>query len=118
MPLCLRQLLFDLVACLGSQSSPLSFCPLTLVPKTLSHLSHDIDNDQGQPFIPRVSQIRNSVCGHLGRRPSRPGSRVTVEVLVKENEVAPVRTGLEPLQVAEHRPAAVSGTKKNVGHPA
>src|ERR1700675_3373770 len=47
---------------------------------------------------------------------SRTG--VAVEVLVKENQVAPMRVRLELVQVAEHRSVALFVTKKDVGHPA
>src|ERR1700745_405960 len=42
---------------------------------------------------------------------------VAVEVLVKKNQVAPMRIRLELLQVAESRSVALLVTKKNVCHP-
>src|ERR1700756_5302495 len=43
---------------------------------------------------------------------------VAVEVLVKKNQVAPMRIHLELLQVAEYRSVALLVTKKDVCHPA
>jgi hypothetical protein len=43
-------------------------------------------------------------------------TRVAVEILVKENQVAPMRVRLELLYVAEYRPAAVFVTKKDAYH--
>src|SRR5271169_4441015 len=49
---------------------------------------------------------------------SNSGSRIAVEVLMKQNQVAPVRIGLELFEITEHRPAAIFIAKKNVRHPA
>src|SRR5208282_3493640 len=49
---------------------------------------------------------------------SNSGSRIAVEVLMKQNQVAPVRIGLELFEIAEHRPAAFFIAKKNVRHAA
>src|ERR1700757_1512162 len=46
------------------------------------------------------------------------GTRVPVEVLVKQNQVAPMRVRLELVQVAEYRSVALFVTKKDVCHPA
>src|SRR6202166_3836227 len=43
---------------------------------------------------------------------------VAVEVLVKENQVSPIRVRLELLQVAEYRSVALFVTKKDACHPA
>src|SRR5580704_4216 len=46
------------------------------------------------------------------------GTGIAVEVLVKENQVTPVRVSLELFQVGEYRPAALFVTKKDVCQPA
>src|ERR1700756_5768973 len=45
------------------------------------------------------------------------GTEVAVEVLVKQNQVAPMGVRLELLQVAEYRPVALFVTKKDACHP-
>src|SRR5271165_1217330 len=49
---------------------------------------------------------------------SNSGSRIAVEVLMEQNQIAPVRIGLELFEIAEHRPAAFFIAKKNVRHAA
>src|SRR5579862_2959776 len=46
------------------------------------------------------------------------GTGVAMEVLVKQNQVAPMGVGLKLLQVAEYRSVAIFVTKKDVCHPA
>src|SRR2546425_7609831 len=48
---------------------------------------------------------------------SDSGARVTVKVLVKEHQVAPVRVGLELFEVAENWPVAVLVAQKGAGQP-
>src|SRR5437667_12491578 len=45
-------------------------------------------------------------------------SRVTVEVLVKENQIAPMWVGLELFEISEHRPATSLVLEKYACHPA
>src|ERR1700739_2002182 len=45
------------------------------------------------------------------------GTGVAVEILVKQNQVAPMGVRLELLQVAEYRPVALFVTKKDACHP-
>src|SRR5689334_17598095 len=46
------------------------------------------------------------------------GSGVAMEVLVKENQIMPVRVGLELFKISEYRPAALFILKKDAGHAA
>src|SRR5207245_9790877 len=45
-------------------------------------------------------------------------SRVTVEVLVKQDQIAPMWVGLELFEISEHRPATSLILKKYACHPA
>src|SRR5438128_11232570 len=45
-------------------------------------------------------------------------SRVTVEVLVKPNQIAPMWVGLELFEISEHRPATSLIRKIYASHPA
>src|SRR6266481_8519404 len=49
---------------------------------------------------------------------AHPGTGVAVEVLVKENQVAPMRVRLELFQVAEYGSMSLFITKKDICHPA
>src|SRR3954447_24790169 len=49
---------------------------------------------------------------------SKAGTGISMEVFMKENQVAPVRIGLELFEIAEHRPSTFCVSKKNVGHAA
>src|SRR5271166_6583438 len=49
---------------------------------------------------------------------SYPRSRIAVEVFVEQNQIPPVRIGLEFLKTSEHRPAALFIAQKDVGHAA
>jgi len=46
------------------------------------------------------------------------GTGVSVKVLVKKKQIAPMRIRLKPFQVAEYRSVALFVTKKDVCHPA
>src|SRR5258708_38862450 len=43
------------------------------------------------------------------------GARIAVEVFVKQNQISPVRVGLEFLQVAEHGPPALFIAQESAG---
>ena len=47
----------------------------------------------------------------------RPGAGVAVEVLVERQQVVPARVGLQPLGVAEDRPAAVGSGRNSDDQP-
>jgi len=49
---------------------------------------------------------------------SDSGSRISVETFVKQNEIAPVRIGLEFVEVSEHGAASLLIAKKNAGNTA
>jgi hypothetical protein len=49
---------------------------------------------------------------------ARSGTGVAMEVLVKENQVAPMGVSLELFPVAEYRSVAFMVTKKDARHPA
>ena len=57
----------------------------------LAALLHELGNDAGPAGL---------VIG------ANPGARISIEVLVKENEIAPMRIGLEFLEIGEYRSAA------------
>src|SRR5581483_12455965 len=71
-----------------------------------------------QSAIPVEDQVRDQ-AGPAGlMRGAEPGTRVAVEVLVEEDQVAPGRVLLREPAVAEHRPAAVLVAQEQLHEPA
>src|ERR1041385_6048186 len=77
-------------------------CRLRLLPLAgLAALLHQLRDHSGP--------ARLMTCSHSC-------SRITMEVLVKQHKVAPMRVGLKLLLVAKHRSAAVRVLQEDVGH--